>query len=423
MSEALDYYLNETTSSVANIRSTTPWVAALQQAGVDDLTRHGLPTTHIEDWKYTRLDSFVKHAFVTSPKSSVEVLPLTQALSAGSQKAVGGDFLPLPEGVLIKPLAQMIVEHPELVKPYLGQLLVHEHGVHALNTAMLRDGIVIYLPREAKLAEPIVLRHKQATTNQAVYLRHLVIAAEGSKATIIEEYTGEDSCTYFTSTVTEIALAARADITHYKIQCEGKLAYHLGHVIVRQGESSTFSSHSLSLGGQLVRSDLTISLDEPKARCLLNGIYLPGDKQHVDHHTRVNHRACDCESEQDYKGIMIEKSRAVFNGQVIVARGAQKTRANQQNRNLLLSADAEIDTKPQLEIDADDVVCSHGATVGQLDTEAVFYLSSRGLSKKQVERILLHAFVAKNLQWVNNAALHAWMVGRINQKLGMNDND
>ena len=120
---------------------------------------------------------------------------------------------------------------------------------------------------------------------------------------------------------------------------------------------------------------------------------------------------------------MIEKSRAVFNGQVIVARGAQKTRANQQNRNLLLSADAEIDTKPQLEIDADDVVCSHGATVGQLDTEAVFYLSSRGLSKKQVERILLHAFVAKNLQWVNNAALHAWMVGRINQKLGMNDND
>jgi Fe-S cluster assembly protein SufD len=398
MSEVLDFYLQQAKGTV----STTPWVADLQQAAVNDLTQYGFPTRHVEDWKYTVLDSFLQQRFLRGSHLSAD----------RSSK-----------DVLIKPLSDMIRDHEDLIKPYLGQILQHEHGIHALNTAMLSEGTVIYLPSGAKISEPIVLRYEQNKANQSHYLRHLIIAEPDSHATIIEEYVGEEHCVYYTNVITEIALAARAKITHYKIQNESRCAFHMGHVAVWQGEASEFASHSLSLGGQLVRSDLNIALQEENASCLMNGIYIPGDKQHIDHHTRVNHLVANCRSDQDYKGILKDHSRAVFNGQVIVAHGAQKTQAHQQNKNLLLSKDAEIDTKPQLEIDADDVICSHGATVGQFDEDAVFYLSSRGMDKQSVERYLIQAFVEKNRQLVDDVTLRDWMMQLINEKLGMIEND
>uniref|UniRef100_UPI00260D9DA4 Fe-S cluster assembly protein SufD n=1 Tax=uncultured Legionella sp. TaxID=210934 RepID=UPI00260D9DA4 len=199
---------------------------------------------------------------------------------------------------------------------------------------------------------------------------------------------------------------------------ESKSAYHLGHIAVKQEESSQFASHSLSLGGKLVRSDLSLYLQEERAHCLMNGIYAPAEGQHVDHHTTVHHLVPECSSEQDYKGILTGHSRAVFNGKVIVAKDAQHTDAKQQNKNLLLSANAEIDTKPQLEIFADDVVCSHGATVGQLDEEALFYLATRGIGRLDASRYLIHAFAQNNLRLIPHRDLADWMGQLLTQQLG-----
>lgn len=420
MSEVLDFYLQE----AAGCLSSIPWIANYQQEAISDLERKGFPTRHCEDWKYTAVAPFLRNQFVLSSSCAEPARDGKTSKEEHSVHIVNGDVFisddfanQLPKGVLIKPLSAMVREHEALIKPYLGQILHHEHGFHALNSAMLKHGLVIYLPRGVHLAAPVVLRHWQDKANQAVYLRHLIIAEPDSHATIIEEFAGLEGRAYCTNTVTEIALAARARLTHHKIQSESRQAFHWGHVFVRQSESSEFFSHSLSLGGQLVRSDLTISLQEKNACCLLNGIYIPDDNQHIDHHTRVNHAVADCISEQDYKGILKGRSRAVFNGQVFVAHDAQKTKANQQNKNLLLSAEAEIDTKPQLEIFADDVVCSHGATVGQLDEEAKFYLSSRGMDEAQVTRYLIQAFITNNMQLLDDAMLCDGMMELINEKL------
>ena len=440
MSEVLDFYLQE----AAGLLSSIPWLAKYQKQAMCDLKRMGFPTRHCEDWKYTVVDSFAKNRFkcidVTQSRPvNVSECPLGQSknqkktaattlpFASGERVMVTGlngqfldiedDSKQLPAGVLIKPLSLMISEHAALIKPYFNRILHHQHGFHALNSAMLHHGVVVYLPEGVCLDKPIFIRHWQDKPNQAVYLRHLIIALPESRATVIEAYSGEEGMSYFTNTVTEISLAAQAQITHYKFQCESQQAFHVGDIRVRQGESSEFFSHSLSVGGHLVRSDLTTSLQEKNANCLLNGIYIADDNQHIDHHTRVNHLVADCISEQDYKGILKGHSRAVFNGQVHVAHGAQKTRANQQNKNLLLSCDSEIDTKPQLEIFADDVVCSHGATVGQLDEEAKFYLSSRGMDEAQVTRYLIQAFIANNMQLVEEAKLCDWMLALINWTL------
>ncbi|OGV51419.1 MAG: Fe-S cluster assembly protein SufD [Legionellales bacterium RIFCSPHIGHO2_12_FULL_42_9] len=446
MSEVLDFYVQEAANSLSSI----PWLAKYQQQARSDLERMGFPTRHCEDWKYTVLDSFAKNRFkcidvtkslyvdvsacpLSQSKNQKETVLTTLPFASGESVMVtvlNGQCLDiedyskqLPAGVLIKPLSHMISEHAALIRPYLNQILQPSHGFHALNSAMLHHGVVIYLPKGVCVDKPIFIRHWQDKPNQAVYQRHLIIALPESSATVIEAYSGEEGIGYFTNTVTEVSLAEQAQITHYKLQCEGQQAFHVGDIRVRQEESSEFFSHSLSLGGCLVRSDLTISLQEKNACCLLNGIYIADDNQHIDHHTRVNHAVPECISEQDYKGILKGRSRAVFNGQVHVANGAQKTRANQQNKTILLSAEAEIDTKPQLEIFADDVVCSHGATVGQLDEEAMFYLSSRGMDEAQVTRYLIQAFIANNMQLVKDATLCDWMLALINEKLRTIDHE
>jgi Fe-S cluster assembly protein SufD len=249
-------------------------------------------------------------------------------------------------------------------------------------------------------------------------MRNLIIAEAGSSASIIEDYQGDLNTRYFTNTITEVSLAADAKITHYKIQRESKLAYHIGHIAVKQAANSQFESHSFSIGGKLVRSDITIGLHESGAHCLMNGVYAPADMQHMDHHTVVTHEVPSCSSEQDYKGILSGQSRAVFNGQVIVVKDAQHTVAKQQNKNLLLSANAEIDTKPQLDIFADDVVCTHGATVGQLDEEALFYLAARGIGRVEANRYLVQAFASENLKKFANIELADWLSTLLNQQLG-----
>ncbi|MFC3909509.1 Fe-S cluster assembly protein SufD [Legionella dresdenensis] len=420
MSEILDFYQQQANAA----RLPVAWLAELQTKALNEFKRCGFPGRHQEDWKYTTVDPFLQHHFATAASGYAggqikTDLPFEQEVVIANGEIMPGaqQLANLPAGVIVKPLIQAAVEHEELLKPYLNQLLTQEHGFHALNLAALRTGIFIYLPENACVDDPIVLAHWQDKEDQAVYARHVIIAETGSKATIIESYQGAPACRYFTNTVTEVHTAPDAKIIHYKIQRESKAAFHIGHLAVKQDSASQFDSHSLSLGGRLVRSDASFRLQGGKAQCLLNGVYMPANGQHVDHHTTVYHEVANCQSTQDYKGILNGSSKAVFNGKVVVARDAQKTQAAQQNKNLLLSAKAEIDTKPQLEIYADDVVCSHGATVGQLDEDALFYLATRGIGRHEASQFLVSAFAADNLRLVPDAYMAGWMADLINQQL------
>lgn len=422
MNEILDLYQQQALVSL----STIPWLAQLQSKALTDFSCSGLPGRHDEEWKYTNVDALLKQSFtpynteLTAALPKASDLPVAHHIVIHNGRISGAEQLAktLPAGVIVLPLATALTTHPELLKPYLGSILHQEHGFHFLNTAMINCGVLIYIPAGVCIDEPIALTHVQDQMNQAVHLRHLIIAQDDSQATVIEDYQGLENTSYLTNTVTEVFLGTKARLTHCKIQRESKLAYHLGHVSVKQGAHSEFANHSLSLGGKCVRSDLSLYLQEEKAHCVMNGIYAPTEGQHVDHHTTVYHLVPNCSSDQDYKGILTGRSRAVFNGKVIVAKDAQHTNAKQQNKNLLLSANAEVDTKPQLEIFADDVLCSHGATVGQLDEEALFYLATRGIDRVAASHYLIHAFARDNLRLIPHSKLADYMSNLLTQQLG-----
>ena len=422
MSDVVAFYQQQ----AAHCLSSIPWLAKAQSEAWSTFMRLGFPGRRHEEWKYTPVDFLQQQLFSPAPEQSTSSCASTSDVPVQTKVLIhNGSLVELPhglphvpKGVLVLSLQQALTEHSELLKPYLTQILHQEHGVHALNTALIQCGVVIYIPKGVSIEEPIALIHHQDHDKQATHLRHVIIAESGSKASIIEEYSGIEDATYCTNTITELFLGEHAQLTHYKLQREGKRAVHLGHLAVRQAASSHFSSHSLSLGAALARSDISIQLQEEHATCLMNGIYAPTQGQHVDHHTLVHHLVPHCSSEQDYKGVLKGRSRAVFNGKVVVAKGAQHTQARQQNKNLLLSPDAEIDTKPQLEIFADDVQCTHGATVGQLDEEALFYLASRGLDRLVGAHYLIRAFAADNLKLIPNRALADWMSHLLMQQLG-----
>ncbi len=418
MSDLTDFYQEQVLAGVSDI----PWLAQLQHDALDKFKRLGFPTRKDEEWKYTLLDGFLKQRFVPADKPCENWvretdLPIDCNIISINNGVVSG-LDALPAGAVILPMAQALQSHADKIKPFLGQILKQEHAFHALNTAMLHHGLFIYLPAGVTLDAPLLLSHWQDQALQASHVRHLIIAEAGSRATIIEDYQGDASTDYFTNTVTEVYCGPKSELTHFKLQRESKLATHIGHLAVNQAASSQFDSHSFSFGGKLVRSDITFNLEASHARCSMNGIYAPSEGQHIDHHTLVNHAVPDCNSAQDYKGILTGHSRAVFNGKVIVAKDAQHTDAKQQNKNLLLSNNAEIDTKPQLEIFADDVTCTHGATVGQLDEEALFYLATRGIEHAEASHYLIQAFAAENLRAVNNEHLAKWLSGLLNQQIG-----
>lgn len=422
MSELLAFYQQQASANQSNI----PWLQRLQHDALANFSRLGFPARQDEDWKYSPPDAFKQQAFSsacgdnTPHTTSLSPVPMGIPLVLNNGVATKTEALidKLPPGVIVEPLMQAMTLHEDKIKPYLNQILQQEHGFSALNTAMIQDGLFIYLPKGAKVDQPLILTHWHDTPMKASYIRHLVIAEEGSAINLIEDYQGDAQTPYFTNTITEIHLAAQAQVTHYKIQRESKLAYHVGQLAVAQDKASQFISHSLSLGGKWVRSDIQIKLQGPHAACQMNGIYTTREGQHIDHHTLVNHDVPNCQSAQDYKGILSGRSRAVFNGRIVVAKQAIHTAATQQNKNLLLSADAEIDTKPQLEIFADDVVCTHGATVGQLDAEALFYLATRGIGRAEAMRYLVLAFAADNLRTVALPELADWMGLLLNQQLG-----
>lgn len=393
--------------------SSTPWLRALQSQGQQAFERFGFPTRDNEAWKYSSPSSFLKQSFQVMSCETASAMPAPLPLQASNVQVSAGrvlaSSLSLPKGVLVMSLQDALISHAEMLQTYLGTSFNHEHGFEALNTAMLQHGVLIYVPQGVVLSEPLCLRHDQALSNQAVHLRHLVVLEEDSVAHVVEDYHGDASTCYFTNTLTEVFLAKGASLTHSKIQREGALAYHVGHVVVKQAAKSCFTGHLMSFGGHWSRNDTTVFLEGEGASCRLNGVYTPTDRQHMDQHTRVVHTVPHCRSDQDYRGLLMGQSRAVFDGRVIVEKQAQHTYANQQNKNVLLSKLAEVDTCPQLLIDADDVKCSHGATVGPLDEEALFYLATRGFKPEHARAYLIQAFVAENLCAMPYPSLVDWL--------------
>jgi len=302
----------------------------------------------------------------------------------------------LPAGTIVASLAEMLARSPGLVEPWLARSAKFDnHPFVALNTAFLSDGAFLYIPRGAVTGPIQLLFLSSSEGGQATlsFPRNLFVADESSQTTIVETYAGEGA--YFTSPVTELFAGPGAVIDHYKVQRESLAAFHMATFQVQGERASVPSSHSISIGGALVRNDVNAVLDGEGIDCILNGLYFGDGRQVVDNHMRVEHAKPHCASHELYKGVLDGKSRAVFNGLIHVHKGAQKTDAKQSNRNLLLSRDAIANSNPQLEIYADDVKCTHGSTVGQLDEDAIFYLRSRGIGIEAARSLLTYAFASE----------------------------
>jgi Fe-S cluster assembly protein SufD len=382
-----------------------PWVTAARQSAFERFDERGFPSKREEEWKYTDVAAIGKRTSLAPdnipPDPSSEAALFSWTLAQENTHLlvfVNGHFSSelsavdeLPTGARLQSLADVLDANADLPQTLFDQQ--HEHTVFAaLNTALTTDGAVLQLAPGVVLEKPVYLLFVASGRGTSIYPRNIFILGEGAHATVIEHYFGMLEAHNFTDAVTQISLGCGSELQHCKLAQEGKDAFHVAGIHAEQAAGSRFVSHSFALGGRLVRNDITSRLNGAECLCSFDGLYLLDGKQHADHHTRVDHLAPSCTSREYYRGILDGESHGVFNGKVVVHRHAIKTDAHQSNRNLLLSRQAEIDTKPQLEIFADDVKCTHGATVGHLDDDSLFYLRSRGIDAESARSMLIYGF-------------------------------
>ncbi len=406
MSTEIQNYLNDFEQLGNDIKSD--WFSEQRHSALSLFKESGFPGTRQENWKYTDTRPITKKAFSSLNDQGISInnddidAVRFKDLDCYELVFINGVYSEehshindLPENVVIENMAAALGKDNELLAKHLAQYADNNVSAFtALNTAFIQHGTYINIPKNTVVDKPINILYlaKDNTQPFATHPRNLIVMGEHSEATLIESYVGLDHANYFTNAVTEVSLSASSILKHYKIQQESLNAYHIGNLNVMQDKDSRFESNSISLGGSLVRNDIHGHLAAEGANIIMNGLYMTSDKQHVDNHTRVDHLKPNTHSSENYRGVLNGKSRAVFNGKVVVHPQAQKIEAHQNNANLLLSDDAEIDTKPELEIYADDVKCSHGATVGQLDENMLFYLRSRAIDEETARSLLTYAF-------------------------------
>ena len=411
-------YLQDFEASAVNGGSRPDWLMPIKRGAIDRFEALGFPDRDNEDWKFTSVapiarSKFGRIAAAATLPTEADLGPHLIGPSEWSRVVfVNGRFVEalstmtdLPGGVTIQTLANAMEEKPEYVTQHLTQSAsVESDGFTALNTAFITDGVVLHVEPNTVVEQPIhVLYLTDGTVGEgATHPRTLVVLDHHAQASLIESYVALDDGVYFTNAVTEVSLAAGARLDHYKIQRESEQAYHVGTLEARQERDSHFESLSFAFGGAVSRTNVYTVLDGEGSHVTMNGLYVVHGDQHVDHQTRIEHSQPDCTSHEVYKGILDDRAHGVFNGKVYVHPIAQKTDGKQTNQNLLLSPAAKIDTKPQLEIYADDVRCTHGATVGQLDDQAVFYCRSRGLAPDQAKTLLTYAFAADVLEQITS---------------------
>lgn len=371
------------------------WLKDLRRKAFEYFTETGFPTSRDEDWKYTDVKevaggqwSVANHANAISESAgnAVNKIVFVDGIYSEDASSLGE----LPEGVVVSKFAES--GDNEVFQENLSKIVEPEFsGFSALNTAFIDQGLFIHVPKNTKIDEPIHVV-MVSTGEFTAFPRLLYVGEEGSEAEVLEVFTREFEGPYLTNAVSEVKLEKNAKLIHTRVQRESHAAFHIGVTKAVLSRDSVYDGTNLNLGGKLARHDANLEFTEENGEAWVDGLYLIEDGQHTDTHSRIDHKVKNCLSHQNYKGILDGKSRAVFNGKVYVHENASGTDAEQSNKNLLLSNDARVDTKPQLEIFNDDVKCAHGATVGQLEGEELFYLLTRGLNQDLARNLLTYGF-------------------------------
>jgi Fe-S cluster assembly protein SufD len=411
---------------------TTPgfgpeWLRTARSAAFARFMERGYPTPREEEWKFTsvapiaatefrrvtdapRVTAATLEPFLFGEPAKLQAVVINGRLSAGLSSLSG-----LPEGVTISGLAEAMTEQPPLEGPSLNS----DHPFVLLNTAFCDGGVFIHIAPKTVLTDPIHVLFVSAPGSTAALVapRLFVVVGEQSQSSIVEDYVGVGTSPVLTTAVTEVLMGPGAVVNHVKVQRETAEAFHMASLFVHLHRASTFTSQAITFGGRIARNDITATLAGEGAECTLNGLYVADGDTLVDTHTTIDHAMPHCPSHEVYKGILAGRAKAVFNGKIIVRPDAQKTDAKQTNKALLLSGDASINTKPQLEIFADDVKCTHGAAIGQLDDDQLFYLRARGISEQDARSMLIHAFASDVLNGIRHERIRARLEEILVEKL------
>ncbi|MEX2181400.1 MAG: Fe-S cluster assembly protein SufD [Gemmatimonadaceae bacterium] len=414
-------YADQFTDFVANGGAQGPaWLPALRRKAFDRFTALGFPTTRDEDWHFTSVTPITERTFkaVKPASTTLKLADLEPYLVDaewhrlvfvnGKLEPALSAFAGLPAAVELSPLSELLREEPEWVEEHLGALAGFDRAAFtALNTAFLQEGTVLRVPKAEVVDVPIHILHlvDGQAAGAALHPRLLVVAEALAQVMVVESFVGIGRHSYLVNGVAEVVVGNGARVDHYKVQQECAEAFHVGTTQVSQGRDSIYHSFSYAAGGSLSRTNVYTKLSGEGGEARLNGLYLLDDAQHADHQTFVEHLAVGCASRELYAGILDGSSHGVFNGKVYVDPIAQKTDGKQTNKALLLSPKARVDTKPQLEIFADDVKCTHGATIGRMDEDALFYLKSRGIGGDNARALLTYAFAAETLETIEIDAL------------------
>ena len=411
VAEELNTYL-KTFEDRADSRSAEPaWLVARRNRGMQQFSERGFPTMKHEEYRYTNLAPIAKTPFQIAGEEEVTLDDLKPFL----YDEIKGDRLVFVNGRFVSDLSvinttaedavttigALLENEPDAIESHLARYSSErDNALAALNSALFNDGPVIHIPAHDAWDAPVhlIFVSTASAPGTATHPRVLIIAERDSEASVIETHCGLGDTPYWSNGVTEIVAADNARVDHYRLQQETLSAYHTSLVEIHQGRDANVTTHSVAFGGALVRNDVEVVLEDENSECTMNGLYALTGRQHVDNRTCVDHTKPHCSSHQLYKGVLDGSARGVFGGKIIVRPDAQKTDAFQSNKNLLLSDNADVNTKPQLEIDANDVKCSHGATIGQIDEESLFYLRSRGIGESEARSLLTYAFAADLLE-------------------------
>jgi len=409
-----------------------PWLRKLRRNAFARFCEAGFPTIHDEDWRFTNVSAIAQTPFLLGGNDRARPLQLElepyQVRGFACQLVfLNGRFAPelsslgkLPAWLEVSSLADQIVRNPGVIEPHLGQYVdIRRDAFCALNTAFVEDGAYIHIRRSAAAEEPIYLLFVSTANDTPTmgHPRNLIWAEENSQVTVVEDYVSLGGGTAFTNAVTELVAGDHAVVSHYMVEREHVHSYSVSTLRIQQGRGANIASHSILTGGALVRNNVHPVLAGEGGECLINGLFIGNGRQHLDNYMLVEHRSPHCASRQFYNGILDGHAHGVFHGRIVVHKDAQKTDAKQTNRNLLLSDDAQIDTKPQLEIHADDVKCTHGATIGQIEEDALFYLRSRGIDEPSARRLLLLAFASECLDRMKPGPARTHVEALINRNL------
>jgi Fe-S cluster assembly protein SufD len=434
--ETVDWYRSQFASYERTLNGeSSSALHGMRRAALEHFAVLGFPTTRDEEWRFTNIAPIARTTFVLpTMESSARITKsdITPHLLAGAHGPrmvfVNGFWAPslsslegLPAGVRVESLAGMGRHRESDLLPHLGRLApVDTNAFTALQTAFFRDGVFLLVPDGVEMEEPVHLLFLSTEEPMpfAAFPRNLIIAGERSRVAVVESHIGLGGGVYLTNMVTEVLVGVGAMVEHDTLQNESSRAFHIGSTYIRQGERSQLTSNSIALGGSLVRNNVSVVFSGEYSESTLNGLSLGTDEQLIDNHTTIDHAAANCSSHELYKSILDGHARGVFNGKIFVRKDARKTDARQTNRTLLLSDNATIDTKPQLEIFADDVKCTHGATVGQLDDDQVFYLRARGIDEVAARDILTFAFAAAVVDRIHVQTLRVQLNALLQKRLG-----